>query len=209
MVGFVHRLPKTPGTQKFPESSFSSHTQHVTSWYTCYTPSSCQQIRVVQLVQDKTVGTWAKECADCQCAKTYKHVHLQPAVIPVPACRFAHVHIDLVRPLPQSSGCNHIFTMMDRSTRWPEAAPVADTSARGIATVFIQHWVGRFGVPDALTSDRGPQFTSSVWAAVCSLLNIQHITTTAYHLRANGMLKRFHRRLKTALRASSTCYSKR
>ena len=152
----------------------------------------------------KMVGTWAKECVDCQRAKTYKHVHLQPAVIPVPARRFAHVHIDLVGPLPQSSGCNHILTMMDRSTRWPEAVPVADTTARGIATVFLQHWVGRFGVPDALTSDRGPQFTSSVWAAVCSLLNIQHITTTAYHPQANGMLERFHRRLKTALRASTS-----
>ncbi len=45
------------------------------------------------------------------------------------------------------------------------------------------------------------QFTSSLWAALCSLLNIQHNQTTAYHPQSNGMVERFHRRLKDALRA--------
>jgi hypothetical protein len=52
-----------------------------------------------------------------------------------------------------------------------------------------------------ITSDRGAQFTSSLWAALCGLLNIQHNQTTAYHLQSNGMVERFHRRLKDALRA--------
>jgi len=50
-----------------------------------------------------------------------------------------------------------------------------------------------------ITSDRGTQFTSSLWAALCSLLNIQHNQTTAYHPQSNGMVERFHRRLKDAL----------
>ena len=56
----------------------------------------------------------------------------------------------------------------------------------------------------SLTSDRGAQFTSSLWAALCSLLNIQqHNQTTAYHPQSNGMVERFHRCLKDALRARS------
>ncbi len=55
-------------------------------------------------------------------------------------------------------------------------------------------------IPAVLTSDRGAQFTSSLWAALCSLLNIQHNQTTAYHPQSNGMVERFHRRLKDALR---------
>jgi hypothetical protein len=35
--------------------------------------------------------------------------------------------------------------------------------------------------PFVITSDRGAQFTSSLWAALCYLLNIQHAQTTAYH----------------------------
>jgi transposase InsO family protein len=33
------------------------------------------------------------------------------------------------------------------------------------------------------------------------LLNIQHNQTNAYHLQSNGMVERFHRRLKDTLRA--------
>jgi hypothetical protein len=45
------------------------------------------------------------------------------------------------------------------------------------------------------------QFTSSLWAALCGLLNIQHNQTTAYHPMSTGMVECFHRRLKDALRA--------
>jgi transposase InsO family protein len=51
------------------------------------------------------------------------------------------------------------------------------------------------------TSDRGTQFTSSLWAALCSLISIQHSQTTAYHPQSNGMVERFHHCLKDALRA--------
>ena len=81
---------------------------------------------------------------------------------------------------------------MDRSTHWPEAVPLADVSASSVARALLHHWVSRFGVPDLITSDRGPQFSSAVWSAVCGLLNIKHVMTTAYHPQSNGMLERFH-----------------
>ncbi len=56
-------------------------------------------------------------------------------------------------------------------------------------------------MPAVITSDCGNQFTSSLWAALYSLLDIQHSQTTAYHLQSNGMVERFHRCLKDALRA--------
>ena len=117
------------------------------------------------------------------------------------------MHIDLVGPLPPSGGHTHILTIMDRSTRWPEAVPVSDTSARAVAEAFLQTWVACFGVPSTLTSDRGPQFTSALWAELCRLLGIDHVQTTAFHPQSNGLLERFHRRLKDALRARATCPS--
>jgi transposase InsO family protein len=52
-----------------------------------------------------------------------------------------------------------------------------------------------------LTSDRGVQFSSAVWEELCSTLGISHRLTTAYHPQANGLVERFHRQLKEALRA--------
>ena len=46
----------------------------------------------------------------CQWGKVHRHVHLQPAEIPVPHRRFAHIHVDLVRPLPPSHGHTYLFT---------------------------------------------------------------------------------------------------
>jgi hypothetical protein len=56
-----------------------------------------------------------------------------------------------------------------------------------------------FGVPDKITSNRGPQFTSNLWTELCNMLNILHRQTTAYHPEANGMVERLHRHLKDAI----------
>jgi hypothetical protein len=37
--------------------------------------------------------------------------------------------------------------------------------------------------------------------ALCSILSISHVKTTAYHPQSNGLVERFHRRLKEALQA--------
>jgi transposase InsO family protein len=78
---------------------------------------------------------------------------------------------------------------------------LANITAAACAEALFQAWIMRYGVPAAITSDRGAQFTSAVWAAMCRLLNIDHLSTTAFHPQANGMVERWHRRLKDALRS--------
>ena len=80
----------------------------------------------------------------------------------IPMARFSHVHVDIVGPLPPSrEGYTHLLTMIDRSTRWPEAVLLRETTAEAILDAFVATWVARFGVPAILTSDRGVQFTSA------------------------------------------------
>ena len=79
--------------------------------------------------------------------------------MPIPVRPFSHIHLDLVGPLPRSNeGFNHLLTVVDRSSRWLEAFLLESTSTEYIADTFIGGWVARFGVPDHITSDRGPQF---------------------------------------------------
>jgi hypothetical protein len=68
------------------------------------------------------------------------------------------------------------------------AIPVNNMEAATIADALVAGWISRFGVPAVITSDRGTQFTSAVWEVLCKRLNIQHITTTAFH-PCRGQLK--------------------
>jgi transposase InsO family protein len=82
-----------------------------------------------------------------------------------------------------------------------EAIPLSETSAAACAKALTFSWISRFGVPETITSDRGPQFTSNLWSNLCQMLNISHRQTAAYHPKLNGAVERLHRRLKDALRA--------
>ena len=79
--------------------------------------------------------------------------------------------------------------------------PLSATLTTDCTQALFRGWITRFGVPAVFTSDRGAQFTSAVWCAVYSLLGVDHATTTTYHPEGNGMVERFHRSLKAALRA--------
>ena len=147
------------------------------------------------------IAGWCRDCQACQRAKVTRQplAPLQP--IAVPHRRFSHIHVDLVGPLPSSQGATHLLTVIDRSTRWLEALPLLSTTATAVADALVGGWIARFGVPAELTSDRGVQFTSEVWAQLMSRLGVKHHLTTAYHPQANGMIERPHRQLKDALKA--------
>jgi transposase InsO family protein len=119
-------------------------------------------------------------------------------VIANPTQWFSHLHVDLVGPLPQSaSGHSHLFTVVDRSTRWAEAIPLRSTTADCCVAVLVDGWVSRFGVPHRIASDRGPQFTSAVWSAFTSRLGIKNQLTTPYHPQANRAVERSTASLRT------------
>ena len=152
----------------------------------------------------RDVRTWAGSCVACQRAKIQRQIKAPMAPFLVPERRFDHVNVDLVGPLPPSLGFTHLLTMVDRTTRWPEAVPLSSTTSAEVARAFIACWVARFGTPADLTSDRGPQFTSELWTAVAEGLGVKLHRTTAYNPQGNGLCERFHRSMKAALRASLT-----
>jgi hypothetical protein len=146
---------------------------------------------------------WTRTCLSCQQGKIHRHTRLPPQPIPIPQRRFSHLHIDLVGTLQYSNGFNYIFTVIDRTSKWMEAIPLSETSAAACTKVLTFSWISHFGVPEMITSDRGPQFSSNLWFQLCEMLNISHRQTTTYHPESNGAVERLHHRLKDALCASA------
>ena len=149
----------------------------------------------------RDIRKWCKDCHPCQASKVHRHVRAPLTERPPPDRRFGSLHVDLVGPLPESEGMSYLFTIIDRFTRWPEAIPLPDSTAETCSRALIRHWISRFGVPDDITSDRGPQFTSRLWVELNQLLGISASNTMAYRPQANGLVERFHRQLKGSLKA--------
>ncbi|GBP78798.1 Transposon Tf2-9 polyprotein [Eumeta japonica] len=124
----------------------------------------------------------------------------KPYYLPEKFQRFGHIHVDIVGPLPTTADYKYLLTIIDRCTGWPEAFPMK-ISADTVAKVELEGWIARYGCPLKLTSNQGKQFESNLFHKLIKLLGIDKIRTTPYHPQSNGMVERWHRSLKTALRA--------
>lgn len=102
-----------------------------------------------------------------------------------------------------SEGCEYLFTVVDRFTRWPEAYPLANMTSHAVADKLVTQWIARFGVPDIVTTDQGRQFESELFSALSRTYGFRHIRTSPYHPQANGLVERLHRPLKAALTAKN------
>uniref|UniRef100_A0A5S6QYA9 RNA-directed DNA polymerase n=1 Tax=Trichuris muris TaxID=70415 RepID=A0A5S6QYA9_TRIMR len=147
--------------------------------------------------------TWTKLCIECQRYKVVRHTRSAPGTFFMPDRRFAHVHLDIIQLSP-SEGYSYCLTMIDRFTRWPEVTPISDISAETVAKAFYASWITRFGCPETVTTDRGRQFESVLFQKLLELFGIKRNRTTAFHPQSNGLIERFHRTLKAALKAHRT-----
>ena len=133
----------------------------------------------------KQVSSWAKQCHHCQSSKVDKQTKSPLEEFSVPAKRFSHINVDIVGPLPFSSGFTYLLTIIDRNTRWPEAIPLRGITSSECVQALISSWIARFGVPGDISSDRGSQFTSSLWNDLAHRLEVKLHHTSAYHPQAN------------------------
>ncbi|CAH8848022.1 unnamed protein product [Trichobilharzia szidati] len=124
---------------------------------------------------NRDVRIWARACVPCQRGKVHKHNITPVGSFSTPDARFSHVHLDIVGPLPPSNGHCYLLTCVDRFTRWPEAIPIADTTAETICRVFMERWVAQFGCPSTVTTDRGQQFESTHFKKLLELLGCKRI----------------------------------
>ncbi|GFS78890.1 transposon Ty3-G Gag-Pol polyprotein [Trichonephila clavipes] len=73
--------------------------------------------------------------------------------------------------------------------------------AKTICRAIFDTWISRFGCPSVITSDLGAQMRSSMYAEFTRMLGIEKIKTTTYYPTSNGIVERFHRHLKSTIKA--------
>ena len=158
---------------------------------------------------NKNIIQWTRECTNCQSAKIYRHVKTDPTPLDIPSTRFETVHIDLVGPLlpcplpgaELQCSYKYLLTCIDRGTKWIEAVPLINITAKSVAFAFLHGWVSRFGIPLYLLTDRGAQFESELFTELSKLLGFHRLRTASYRPQTNSQIERAHRTFKTAITA--------
>ena len=110
------------------------------------------------------------------------------------------VHIDLVQGLDETDGYVGMFVAYERLTHYPVAIPIRSKSMDEIARVLFENYISLFGPPRMIVSDKGTEFVNGVVGALLKLHGNDHVVTSAYNPRANGIVERFNQTLCECLR---------
>ena len=150
----------------------------------------------------KDVSQYVAQCIPCQQVKVGRTITPPIKNRPVLAPRFSDLMLDIIGPVCPSEGNSYILTILDRTSRWVDAVPMASATAEACSKAFIRSWVKTFGLCDMATTDNGPSFVSKVWAKVHENLGTIVSYTPPLHPSSLGHLERQHRDIKVGLKTA-------
>ena len=114
-----------------------------------------------------------------------------------PSRPWSRIHIDFAGPLYGRM----YLVVIDAHSKWPEVFSMSSTTTEHTIDALRQLF-SRYGLPDQLVSDNGPQFTSKEFAMFLKQNGVKHTLTAPYHPVSNGLAERFVRTLKRGIISS-------
>ncbi|XP_040062267.1 uncharacterized protein K02A2.6-like [Ixodes scapularis] len=147
---------------------------------------------------DGEVERLARLCHNCTQAAP-----MPPASTPVnwpeTGENWARLHIDFAGPIENKM----LLVVVDSHTKWIEVCVMR--SATTEATIReLREMFSRFGLPRAIVSDNGTQFTSQQFGEFLERNHVEHLKTAPYHPQSNGLAERAVRTVKESLAKLST-----
>ena len=99
----------------------------------------------------------------------------------VPQYPFQHVGLDIFT----FSGMEYLITV-DYYSRFFEVDKLAISNSQQVISKLKMHFA-RYGIPEKITSDNGPQFSSEQFRTFAASWDINHVTSSPRYPQSNGM----------------------
>ena len=111
--------------------------EHPAGWICARYKSLLLLLLLLKLHQD--VGEFCRTCHTCQVVGKPNQKIQVASLIPIPACGqpFDRVIIDCVGPLPKTRSGHMYLLTMDASTRYPEAIPLRNITAKSVSEALV------------------------------------------------------------------------
>lgn len=152
-------------------------------------------------LQSKHVRQFLRNCDHCGRNKVWrdhKHGLLRP--LPVPDQFFQEISMDFITDLPESESKRYLWVIKDRLSKWVVLEAMPTTNAEECARKFMECWGRYHGLPRAITSDRGTNWTSAFWKEFCRLMGVTQRLSSAYHPQTDGGPERLNQEVQAYLR---------
>ena len=136
----------------------------------------------------KDVQDYIRGCAECQKNINKRRAKMAPLnPLLVSQKPWEKISVDSIGPLSESLTYDAILVIVDYGTKMKILIPTnVKLTAAGTAELFRHHAFKRFGIPEGVVSDRGPQFVSKFMTELYHILGVKGSPSTAYHPQTDG-----------------------
>nr|XP_037270721.1 uncharacterized protein K02A2.6-like [Rhipicephalus microplus] len=138
------------------------------------------------------------QCAKCAETRTLRSEPLSPT--PTPERPWQRLGIDLFH----LEGRDYVL-IVDYYSRFPEIVTLGTSSAKAVVAA-VKSCFARFGIPDVVRTDNGPQFSSKEFADFATAYRFCHETSSPRYPQSNGEVERMVRTVKDLLKKSPDPY---
>ena len=174
-----------------------------------YSPDNPGQNKTIDLIWcDYTwpglrefVKKYVKSCTTCMRSKPQRHKPYGLLnQLPIPECLWNSISMDFIETLPTSSGSDSILVIVDRLSKQAIFIPTTiHCTSEDLAIIFVMHVFSKHGVPEHVTSDRGPEFVSRFFWSLGKALDMKLHFTSGYHPEDDGQTERTNQTLEQYL----------
>ena len=95
--------------------------------------------------------------------------------------------------------------VVDYFSRFPEVFKLTST-VTGSVIAALKSLFSRYGLPEILRSDNGPQYNSDEFATYMKEHGIRHVTSSPYYPQSNGQVERTVQTVKRLFKRSADPY---
>lgn len=150
----------------------------------------------------KDIAKYIKTCDKCMLNKAKIKTREPLNISNTPQKSFDVIVIDTVGPFRKTdNGNQYALTMICDLTKFLITVPIQNKQAETVAKAIFNNCILIYGTMRRILSDRGSEYVNQISKELFKLMNIEHVTSTAYHHETLGSIERSHRVLNEYLRS--------